>query len=434
MINKTLQNLNITSLNEMQEDALKAFQKHGDMVLLSPTGSGKTLGFLLPILQTLDENKTGVQALVIAPSRELAIQIEQVFRQMGTGFKVSCCYGGHLVRTEENNLTETPSLIIGTPGRLAFHIRKQNFDPSTVQTLVLDEFDKALEFGFQDDMAFIIERLTNLKKRILTSATQSIKMPAFTGIENPIRINYLKDELPPKLTFKAIQSAENDKLDALYRLICSIGNKAILVFCNHRDAVDRISEILKRQGIIHDTFHGKMEQQDRERTLIKLRNGSNQVLISTDLASRGLDIPEIEYVIHYQLPTNENAFVHRNGRTARMHAEGTAYFILREDEDLPSYIPERPIFEDLPEVTEVPAPTTWETLYISGGKKEKINKTDIVGLLLQKGGLQKDELGKIEVLDHISYAAVSRKKLKELLSTLKGEKLKKNSVKFDVAR
>ena len=129
MINKTLQNLNIASLNEMQEDALKAFQKHGDMVLLSPTGSGKTLGFLLPILQTLDENKTGVQALVIAPSRELAIQIEQVFRQMGTGFKVSCCYGGHLVKTEENNLTETPALIIGTPGRLAFHIRKQNFDP-----------------------------------------------------------------------------------------------------------------------------------------------------------------------------------------------------------------------------------------------------------------------------------------------------------------
>jgi ATP-independent RNA helicase DbpA len=339
-----------------------------------------------------------------------------------------------LVRTEENNLTETPTLIIGTPGRLAFHIRKQNFDPSTVQTLVLDEFDKALEFGFQDDMAFIIERLTNVKKRILTSATQSIKMPAFTGIENPIRINYLKDELPPKLTFKAIQSAENDKLDALYRLICSIGNKAILVFCNHRDAVDRISEILKRQGIIHDTFHGKMEQQDRERTLIKLRNGSNQVLISTDLASRGLDIPEIEYVIHYQLPTNENAFVHRNGRTARMHAEGTSYFILREDEELPSYIPERPIFEDLPEVSEVPAPTQWETLYISGGKKEKINKTDIVGLLLQKGGLQKDELGKIEVLDHISYAAVSRKKLKGLLIALKGEKLKKNGVKFDLAR
>jgi ATP-independent RNA helicase DbpA len=177
-----------------------------------------------------------------------------------------------------------------------------------------------------------------------------------------------------------------------------------------------------------------MEQQDRERTLIKLRNGSNQVLISTDLASRGLDIPEIEYVIHYQLPTNENAFVHRNGRTARMHAEGTSYFILREDEELPSYIPERPIFEDLPEVSEVPAPTQWETLYISGGKKEKINKTDIVGLLLQKGGLQKDELGKIEVLDHISYAAVSRKKLKGLLIALKGEKLKKNGVKFDLAR
>ena len=434
MLQKTLQNLNIAKLNEMQEASLKAFQKPGDLVLLSPTGSGKTLGFLLPILQALDPKIEGVQAMVIAPSRELAIQIEQVFRQMGTGFKVSCCYGGHLVKTEENNLTETPSVIIGTPGRLAFHVRKQNFDPATVKILILDEFDKALEFGFQDDMAFIIDKLVNVKKRVLTSATQSIKIPAFTGIENPLRINFLKDELPDKLTFKAIYSTENDKLEALFRLVCSIGNKAILVFCNHRDAVDRISEILHRQGIIHDTFHGKMEQQDRERTLIKLRNGSNQVLISTDLASRGLDIPEIEYVIHYQLPLNENAFVHRNGRTARMHAEGTAYFILKEDEEMPSYITEKPEVETLPEETELPEPTEWETLYISGGKKDKINKTDIVGLLLQKGGLQKEELGKIEVLDYMSYAAVKRTKMRNLLATLKGEKLKRNTVKFDIAR
>jgi superfamily II DNA/RNA helicase len=434
MIQTVLHNLRIKALNEMQEASLKAFKKPNDLVLLSPTGSGKTLGFLLPILQRLDSNKQGVQAMVIAPSRELALQIEQVFKQMGTGFKVTCCYGGHLVKTEENNLTETPALIIGTPGRLAFHVRKQNFDPSTVQTLVLDEFDKALEFGFQDDMAFIIDKLKGVKKRVLTSATQSIQIPSFTGIENPLRLNYLKEELPERLTFKAIYSSENDKLEALVKLVSTLGNKAILVFCNHRDAVERISEILTRQGVIHDTFHGKMEQQDRERTLIKLRNGSNQLLISTDLASRGLDIPEIEYVIHYQLPPNENAFVHRNGRTARMHADGTAYLILREDEELPAYITDKPEIEKLQEEIQLPAPTQWETMYISGGKKEKINKFDIVGLLLQKGGLQKEELGRIEVLDHISYAAIKREKLKATIQKLKGEKLKKSAVKFDVAR
>ncbi len=418
----------------MQLAAIQAFKERKEVLLLSPTGSGKTLAFLLPIVEKMKKEAKGVQALVVAPSRELALQIEQVFKEMGTGFKVNCCYGGHKVKTEENNFNECPAILIGTPGRLAFHVRKQNFDPNTVKILVLDEFDKSLEFGFQNDLAFLLEKLENVEKKVLTSATQSIEIPAFVGVEKLFEVNFLEDKIPDKLKFKAIYSSENDKLEALVRLISSLGNKVMLVFCNHRDAVERISELLRRQEVVHDIFHGKMEQQDRERTLIKLRNGSNHLLISTDLASRGLDIPEVEYVIHYQLPTNESAFVHRNGRTARMHAKGTAYFILRHDEPLPSYLIEKPEIEELPEQTTLPALTEWETLYISGGKKEKINKFDIVGLLLQKGGLQKDELGKIEVLDHVSYAAIKRDKIRGLIKILKTEKLKKNPVKFDVAR
>jgi superfamily II DNA/RNA helicase len=434
MLQPVLKKMNIKALNEMQLAAIQAFKERKEVLLLSPTGSGKTLAFLLPIVEKMKKEAKGVQALVVAPSRELALQIEQVFKEMGTGFKVNCCYGGHKVKTEENNFNECPAILIGTPGRLAFHVRKQNFDPNTVKILVLDEFDKSLEFGFQNDLAFLLEKLENVEKKVLTSATQSIEIPAFVGVEKLFEVNFLEDKIPDKLKFKAIYSSENDKLEALVRLISSLGNKVMLVFCNHRDAVERISELLRRQEVVHDIFHGKMEQQDRERTLIKLRNGSNHLLISTDLASRGLDIPEVEYVIHYQLPTNESAFVHRNGRTARMHAKGTAYFILRHDEPLPSYLIEKPEIEELPEQTTLPALTEWETLYISGGKKEKINKFDIVGLLLQKGGLQKDELGKIEVLDHVSYAAIKRDKIRGLIKILKTEKLKKNPVKFDVAR
>jgi superfamily II DNA/RNA helicase len=432
MIKEALENLNIAALNDMQHAALNAAKK-GDVVLLSPTGSGKTLGFLLPLLSILNSSETQVQALVLVPSRELALQIEQVFKDMKTGFKVNCCYGGHPVKIERNNLSQPPALLIGTPGRIAHHLRRNSFSTDAVQTLILDEFDKSLEFGFQEDMSFIIKQLPNLKKRILTSATQMQEIPAFTGIRNPIGVDFLKSAInTPDLKLKAIISPAADKLDTLFALICKIGDKASLVFCNHREAVDRISDLLWDMGLAHDIFHGGMEQEDRERALLKFRNGSHRLLITTDLASRGLDIPEIENVIHYQLPHTEEAFLHRNGRTARMHAKGTSYLILTEDEKL-AYVKENPEIEILPEKVVIPKPSQWITLYIAAGKKDKINKVDIVGLLLQKGELAKDELGLIEVLDHTSYAAVKRNKAEQLLKLIKNEKIKNKKVKIEIS-
>lgn len=417
----------------MQNAALNV-PKQSDMVVLAPTGSGKTLGFLLPVLNLLDKDRAGVQALVLVPSRELALQIEKVFKGMGTGFKISCCYGGHPTRIEKNSLSQPPAVLVGTPGRIAYHVRHESFDASKVQILVLDEFDKALEFGFQDDMAYIIRSLPGLNKRILTSATSMDMIPSFTGVKNPVEVDFLKDAvIKPDLKIKAVMADAEDKLSTLFALICKIGSKATLVFCNHREAVDRISELLNYMGLTHGVFHGGMEQEDREHALLKFRNGSNRILVTTDLASRGLDIPEIEAVIHYQLPHNEEAFTHRNGRTARMHAKGTAYLILSPDENLP-YLKVKPEIETLPEKNVTPKPTEWETLYISAGKKDKVNKVDIVGLLLQKGGLQKDELGLIEVRDHESYAAVKRNRIEETVQKIKTEKLKNKKVKIEVSR
>lgn len=417
----------------MQHASLNA-AKERDVVLLSPTGSGKTLGFLLPILNMLDSEVQGVQALIIVPSRELALQIEQVFRAMGTGFKINCCYGGHNTKIEKNNLSQPPAVLVGTPGRLSYHVRNESFKTDTVKFLVLDEFDKALEFGFQDDMTFIIRSLRNLKKRMLTSATEMQEIPDFTGLKNPIEINFLKTSTSAQdLELKAIVSPATDKLDALFSLICKIGGRPTLVFCNHREAVDRISDLLFERGITHDVFHGGMEQEDRERAVLKFRNGSHNLLITTDLASRGLDIPEIEYIVHYQLPHNEQAFLHRNGRTARMHAKGTAYLILTEDESLP-YLKQEPVIEELSEKNVIPKPAPWATLYIAAGKKDKINKIDIVGLLLQKGGLDKEDLGLIEVLDHTSYAAVKRNKIEKVVHLIKNEKIKNKKIKIEIAR
>ncbi|MDP4290889.1 MAG: DEAD/DEAH box helicase [Bacteroidota bacterium] len=436
MIKKTLENLKIPSLNELQLASLEAIAKRGDIILLSPTGTGKTIGFLLPLLTRLQASEQGIQALIVAPSRELVLQIEQVFRSMGSGFKVNSCYGGHSIKTETNNLKTPPAVLIGTPGRIADHLSRERIEPSTIKALVLDEFDKSLEFGFTQEMTYIISRLKNLKKRILTSATDMEAIPSFTGIHSPITLNYLTlhDAAPEKLKLKAVVAEGKDKLATLFKLICKLGDEATLVFCNHREAVERISNLLWQEGLVHDIYHGGMEQEDRERALLKFRNGSLRVLITTDLAARGLDIPEVRNIVHYQLPTTGNTFIHRNGRTARMNAEGTAWLILAENEPQPVFIPEPVETELLSDSYPLPEQPAWITLYFAGGRKDKINKTDIVGLLLQKGGLQKEELGLIEVKDFTSYVAVSREKAKAVVRLIEHEKIKRKNVRVAFAR
>lgn len=433
VVEKILEKLKIASLNEMQQDTLAASARGNDIVLLAPTGSGKTLAFLLPVLKRLNSHSKSVQAVILVPSRELALQIEMVFRQMSSGFKVNCCYGGHPVRTERNNFEQPPAVLIGTPGRIAYHLRHENFDESAVNTLVLDEFDKALEFGFQEDMSYIIGKLLSLQQRLLTSASAMEEIPGFTGVSTPVTINYLQNaSVAPDLKLKKVITTAEEKLETLLKLICRIGDKNMLIFCNHRETVDRISDLLIDQKLAHDIFHGGMEQDERERALLKFRNGSIKILITTDLASRGLDIPEVACIIHYQLPYTEDAFLHRNGRTARMNAKGTAYLIIADEEKYP-FLKADIEAETLKGEFKLPKDSEWQTLYIAAGKKDKINKIDIVGLLLKKGGLQKEDVGLIEVKDQASYVAVKRKMVHRILSALAAEKIKNKKVKIEIA-
>lgn len=430
-----LRQLNIHSLNPMQEHTFASVSSGGDVVMLSPTGSGKTLAFLLPLVEQLDKKNDQVQLLILAPARELALQIEQVLKSLRTGFKVNCCYGGHSIRTEINNLKHPPAVLVGTPGRVADHIRRNSFDPTNIQFLVLDEFDKALDLGFQKEMKEIIEQLGGLEQRVLTSATAMRQIPAFVGLKEAEELNFLDEEdLPPKLTLKGVRAEGRDKLEIFLRLISQLGNAPMLVFVNHRDAADRISNHLSEYGIAHDVFHGGMKQEERERALLKFRNGSHHLLITTDLASRGLDIPEIKYVLHYHMPSKEEAYIHRNGRTARMHAEGTSYLILAEDEAVPTYITDEVTFEEVATGLPLPELPQWQTIYIGSGKKDKINKVDIVGVFLKKGKLQKDELGLIDVLDHSAFVAVKRDKVKKVLQLLKNERIKGKKLKMEVSK
>jgi superfamily II DNA/RNA helicase len=434
--------LRIDELNELQSVALETAKQEGDLVLLSDTGSGKTLAFLLPLLALMDDRTAGTQAMIIVPSRELAIQIEQVFKTMGTGLKVTCCYGGHLRETEENNLIEAPALIVGTPGRLADHIRRNNIHTEGIRTLVLDEFDKSLEAGFEEEMAFIIGSLPALRKRILTSATAAVEIPEFVGLGTEVgtgpgttqTLNFLSGEKTERLTLQQVFSPENDKIDTLFRLLCRIGDRSSVVFCNHRESVERTSALLKDKGIVNVFYHGAMEQPERDSALAKFRNGSSDVLVTTDLASRGLDVPNIRYIIHYHLPPTPEVFIHRNGRTARMEASGTAILILSPDERLPSYIQEEPETIELPATATLPAKPKWTTLYISAGKKDKVNKVDVVGFFTHKGQLKKEDIGLIEIKDFFSYVALRKSTVNHVLQLIKDEKLKNKKLKIDVAK
>ncbi|MEC4005669.1 DEAD/DEAH box helicase [Flavobacterium sp. SUN052] len=433
--NNLLLNLGIESLNEMQEMAHDAVLNDANVLLLSPTGSGKTLAFLLPIFELLQEEINTVQCLILVPSRELGLQIEQVWKKMGTSYKVNVCYGGHSIDTEIKNLSNPPAVLIGTPGRIADHIDRGTFTTDTILTLVLDEFDKSLQLGFHEQMSFIISRLNKLNKRVLVSATSDIEIPKYTRVVNPTVLDFIPtEETTSNLDMKLVVSKEKDKINSLFNLICSLKSEAAIIFCNHRDAAERISDTLNEKGIYATYYHGGMDQDERERALIQFRNGSVSYLITTDLAARGLDIPEMKHVIHYHLPLKEDEFTHRNGRTARMLASGTAYIVAHESEKKLDYLDYGMKVLNVENATTLPKLPEFQTIYISGGKKNKLNKIDIVGFFSQKGKLEKGDLGLIEVKDFISFAAVKSKKVKELLHAIRDEKMKGKKFKIEVAR
>ncbi|WP_066632429.1 DEAD/DEAH box helicase [Labilibacter marinus] len=429
-----LSKLGIKQLNEMQNEAIANIEQNKNLVLLSPTGSGKTLAFLLPLLDKIDANSEKTQVLILAPARELALQIEQVIKSLGSGLKTLCCYGGHMIQTERNSLKHPPEIIVGTPGRIADHVRRGHISTNHIKYLVLDEFDKALELGFHNEMQDIISETRSIKQRILTSATSMDEIPEFVRMREPVTLNFLpKEQVQENLTLKAVRAEEKDKLEAFFKLVCQLGNEPMVVFVNHREAADRISNHLNEMDLAHDVFHGGLKQEDREKALIKFRNGSHHLLLTTDLASRGLDIPDIKYVIHYHFPKEKEAFIHRNGRTARMKATGEAYLIFAEQEETPEYIKESFEFEELLDNTVLPEAPEWQTIYVDHGKKDKINKIDIVGLFLKKGKLKKDELGLIDVLDHSAFVAVQRNKVKQLIDELKNERIKGKKLRIQIS-
>jgi len=422
-----LKKLHIARLNTMQEEAQLAIPSVKNTMLLSPTGTGKTIAYLLPTIGLLDASCKNVQLLILVPSRELAIQIEQVIRNMGAGYKVNVVYGGRPFSKDKLDLKSAPAILVGTPGRIADHLRRKTFSVENIVTLVLDEFDKSLEIGFESEMSDIFNHLPNIDRRVLTSATKNIKIPSFVGLKDEVVIDHLNQE-QSKLLIKKVISEDKNKLQALLNLVHHVGKKPGIIFCNFKNSIEYVSDYLTNNNIQHGCFHGGMEQIERERVLIKFRNGTYQLIIATDLASRGLDIPELQYIIHYQLPLRLEEFTHRNGRTARMNNTGTAFVLQWKNEYLPEFI-KTPLIQKLSKsFQDLSSP--WVTLFISGGRKDKISKGDIAGLFLKKGLLNSDDIGIIELKNDCAFIAVSKSKFTTILDNLNNTRLKKKKIRI----
>ena len=423
-----LAKLNIAALNSMQMEAIDVIEKTANTILLSPTGTGKTLAFLLPILKELNPENPDIQALIVVPTRELAIQIEQVIRNMGSGFKVNAVYGGRSKSKDKIELKHIPAVLVGTPGRILDHFDDDRFSKASINTLVLDEFDKSLEIGFEDEMSEILIALPNVQKRILTSATQGIGIPKFVKLDNPTLLDYLSEKIDPKLAIKTVISPDKDKLVTLLKLLRYLGNQPGIIFCNFRESIEIVSDYLNENKISHTCFSGGMEQKDRERALIKFRNGTSQILVATDLAARGIDIPELKFIIHYELPHSAVEFTHRNGRTARVNEKGTAYVLKWKNQLLPEFIEKTEPIE-IPQTAQTDA-QYWETLFISGGRKDKISKGDIAGLFIKQGNITQKQLGAIELKQDCAFVAVPKALSIQLVEKLNNSRLKKKKVRI----
>ncbi len=422
-----INNIGIDELNDMQCAALEHCRENEQMVLLSPTGSGKTLAYLLPLLERLNSDVAGVQVIVVVPSRELAKQVADVWRLSVSTYRAVAIYGGRPLHEEVASMQGVaPSVLIATPGRLYDHIVRGNIDVDKCGLLIIDEFDKCLEMGFRDEMERIVSKLPVTTRKWLVSATDAQEIPMFIGDDEVEKLDFRanEDRLVQRTLYYKITTTPDERLQSLHSLLCSIAGEPAIVFCNFRETVDEVRRILSLNRLSVSAYHGAIEQKQRESALYRFESGCANILVSTDLAARGLDIKNVKHVIHFQRPMTKEIYTHRNGRTARWDADGAVYLIAYEGHMLPDFVPQDVKEFRFSKKNPSPVAPNYSALYIGKGKRDKISRGDLAGFFIKKGGLKPEEVGMIAVYDRYSYIAVKSNRVRTLLATVAGEKIK----------
>lgn len=429
---------NIPQLNSMQQQVLATVESgESSIVLYSPTGSGKTIAFAIPLLMNVQESLRRLQAIVIAPSRELVIQINDVLKKIAPQVKTCCCYGGHKSRDEILSLQACPSIVLATPGRLVDHMNRGNLDVTTVRLLVIDEFDKTLELGFTGEMSKVLSHIPISARKILTSATVLNEIPGFVKLKHHVEINNLDNEaqtVTPRLKLWNVVTRGSSKIETLLKLLYNIPDEKTIIFSCSRKTSQDVYNHLSRHGMACSLYHGSLEQMEREKAVAMLGNGTSIIISATDLASRGLDISQVKHIIHYDLPPSQEIFTHRNGRTARTGNTGNAYLITSGNEPLPGFARDVTHFELL-DTRRHSKRSKIATIFINAGKKEKIARGDIAGFIARNTHvIPPDQVGIINVFDHYSLVAVPGDKIDEIINSLAPFKLKGLKVKLSIAQ
>ncbi|WP_276495849.1 DEAD/DEAH box helicase [Pontibacter litorisediminis] len=444
---QALQAVAYTSPTPIQEQAIPLLLQGRDVAGQAETGSGKTAAFGLPLLQSINPDLQQVQALVVVPTRELAVQVRQELKQYARfipNLKISAFYGGHSFKLEEDSLAHPPQVLVGTPGRLTDHLSRKTLNVSKATKVVLDEADKLLEMGFEEELDKLLGALPRKRQTILFSATmeENVKELIANSLQDPMFVQATVAAVPDRILYYGLKVQDAQKPEALVQLLQSISSAGTVVFVNARLSTEEVAQHLQEHGFAARALHGKLEQRERDKTMTLFRNGTAAILVATDLAARGLDMDVVQQIIHYELPQHQDAYLHRSGRTGRAGKSGTVYTLLnpRELQKLEQW-PEVQVNEwlDPRELTstntlapvEAPALTT---LHISGGRKDKLSPRDIVGALIAEVGLSAAEIGKIEIQDHHSFVAIPEEAAGTAVKKLNGAKIKGKKYKVSFVR
>lgn len=437
------QELGYATMTPIQVESLPHLLEGKDLIGQSKTGSGKTAAFSLPILNKIqvEQNRYGVlQAMILCPTRELSAQVVREIRKLGRkfeGLQVLPLTGGVPGRDQAFALDRGVHIVVGTPGRILDHIRRERMDLSQIQTLVLDEADKMLEMGFEDEISAIISELPRDRQTVLFSATfpEGIELLSQRYQKNPVKVKVEDSAETSDLIRQLVyELGTEDKKNILMRVLQQHEADSILIFCNTKAAVTNLVELLQDQGVACGGLQGDMDQRQRDLSMAMFRNGSYKILVATDVASRGIDIGQLELVINYDFPLQPEDYIHRIGRTGRAGRSGTAVIFVGPSEKFKIFEVEKQAkatferpnlgFKNQHGLPPGYGQAKMQTLVIVAGRKDKLRAGDILGAFTGDGGLQSSEVGKIEIHDTFTYVAVSSMLSKEQIARLCEGKIK----------
>lgn len=408
-----LRELGFTVMTPVQKQSIPHILECKDIFAKAKTGSGKTLAFSLPIIEYAQTQQKLPQALIVAPTRELCEQIAGVMKNIAThkaNLKIVTLYGGVPLKGQLLSLEKGADVVIGTAGRLIDHLSRETLDLSQIKTLVLDEADRMLDMGFYDDIIKISSNIIQRPQILLFSATypENIEKLSKSILKNPIKIS-IKDE--EKTNIKQIAFQSRDKNNTLLKILKSYKPKSTMIFCNTKIQTDELYDFLWDSNFDAISIHGDFEQRDRNEAIIQFSNGSKPILVATDVASRGLDIDDMDIVINYDLPFKSETYTHRIGRTARAGKDGLAISIFESKHKLEEVAPDALIGDEdkLKIDKEFKINGQFDTIQIDGGKKDKLRKGDILGTLCKDIGIDNANIGKIEMTDKASYVAINKR-------------------------